>query len=145
MHWVLGLFEIHYSVILPVLTPVTSKNTYVIFLQTLYVMFVSLVIIEFVEKWHMYSWTPQELRLARPGSCLDFVEYKALAERLLCGCNCGCLCSQLQWQCWFHCRDTVIDLANSCVTPLSGNALGIWICGCRCILESSGSQNSGCT
>ena len=26
-----------------------------------------------------------------------------------------------------------------------GNALGIWICGCRCILESSGSQNSGCT
>ena len=27
----------------------------------------------------------------------------------------------------------------------SGNALGIWICGCRCILESSGSQNSGCT
>ena len=28
---------------------------------------------------------------------------------------------------------------------LPGNALGIWICGCRCILESSGSQNSGCT
>ena len=28
---------------------------------------------------------------------------------------------------------------------LSGNALGIWICGCRCILEISGSQNSGCT
>ena len=27
----------------------------------------------------------------------------------------------------------------------AGNALGIWICGCRCILESSGSQNSGCT
>ena len=27
----------------------------------------------------------------------------------------------------------------------SGNALGIWICGCRCILESSGYQNSGCT
>ena len=27
----------------------------------------------------------------------------------------------------------------------SGNALEIWICGCRCILESSGSQNSGCT
>ena len=27
----------------------------------------------------------------------------------------------------------------------TGNALGIWICGCRCILESSGSQNSGCT
>ena len=25
---------------------------------------------------------------------------------------------------------------------VSGNALGIWICGCRCILESSGSQNS---
>ena len=25
------------------------------------------------------------------------------------------------------------------------NALGFWICGCRCILESSGSQNSGCT
>ena len=25
------------------------------------------------------------------------------------------------------------------------NALGIWIFGCRCILESSGSQNSGCT
>ena len=24
-------------------------------------------------------------------------------------------------------------------------ALGIWICRCRCILESSGSQNSGCT
>ena len=29
-----------------------------------------------------------------------------------------------------------------CLSP--GNALGIWICGCRCILESSGSQNSGC-
>ena len=27
---------------------------------------------------------------------------------------------------------------------LSGNALEFWICGCRCILESSGSQNSGC-
>ena len=27
----------------------------------------------------------------------------------------------------------------------AGNALGIWICGCRCILESSGSQNCGCT
>ena len=27
----------------------------------------------------------------------------------------------------------------------SGNALGIWICGCRCILESSGSQNCRCT
>ena len=27
----------------------------------------------------------------------------------------------------------------------TGNALGIWIFGCRCILESSGSQNSGCT
>ena len=27
----------------------------------------------------------------------------------------------------------------------SGNALEIWICWCRCILESSGSQNSGCT
>ena len=26
-----------------------------------------------------------------------------------------------------------------------GNALGISICGCRCILESSGSQNRGCT
>ena len=25
-------------------------------------------------------------------------------------------------------------------TP-AGNALGIWICGCRCILASSGSQN----
>ena len=25
-----------------------------------------------------------------------------------------------------------------------GNALGIWICGCRCILECFGSQNSGC-
>ena len=31
------------------------------------------------------------------------------------------------------------------VEAMSGNALGIWICGCRCILESSGSQNSGCT
>ena len=30
-------------------------------------------------------------------------------------------------------------------TWMSGNALGFWICGCRCILESSGSQNSGCT
>jgi NAD(P)-dependent dehydrogenase (short-subunit alcohol dehydrogenase family) len=27
----------------------------------------------------------------------------------------------------------------------AGNALGIWICGCRCILESSGYQNIGCT
>ena len=27
---------------------------------------------------------------------------------------------------------------------ISGNALEIWICGCRCILESSGSQKSGC-
>ena len=26
-----------------------------------------------------------------------------------------------------------------------GNALGFWICQCRCILESSGSQISGCT
>ena len=31
------------------------------------------------------------------------------------------------------------------VEAMSGNALGIWICGCSCILESSGSQNSGCT
>ena len=28
---------------------------------------------------------------------------------------------------------------------ITGNALGIWVCGCRCIVESSGSQNSGCT
>ena len=28
---------------------------------------------------------------------------------------------------------------------LSGNALEFWICGCRCILESSGSQNSRST
>ena len=28
---------------------------------------------------------------------------------------------------------------------ITGNALGFWICGCRCILESSESQNSGCT
>ena len=28
---------------------------------------------------------------------------------------------------------------------LSGNPLGIWICRCRCILESSEFQNSGCT
>ena len=27
----------------------------------------------------------------------------------------------------------------------AGNALGFWICRCRCILESSGSQNSGCS
>ena len=32
---------------------------------------------------------------------------------------------------------------NNCF--YTGSALGFWICGCTCILESSGSQNSGCT
>ena len=31
------------------------------------------------------------------------------------------------------------------IDDVKGNALGIWICGCKCILASSGSQNSGCT
>ena len=31
------------------------------------------------------------------------------------------------------------------IKQISGNALGLWICGCRCFLESSWSQNSGCT
>ena len=46
--------------------------------------------------------------------------------------------------CQFSYRVWRVDLYNL-TSKLSGNALGIWICGCRCILESSGSQNSGCT
>ena len=39
----------------------------------------------------------------------------------------------------------MVETSLEDVHKLSGNALGIWICGCRCILESSGSENSGCT
>ena len=36
------------------------------------------------------------------------------------------------WNVWF-------TLSSHCLDLDPGNALGIWICGCRCILESSGS------
>ena len=39
-----------------------------------------------------------------------------------------------------RCRQLSMDFVIT-----ARNALGFWICGCRCILESSGSQNSGCT
>ena len=52
----------------------------------------------------------------------------------------------------FHARKSLwtilvwkICIWSQKLRDVSGNALGIWICGCRCILESSGSQNSGCT
>ena len=45
----------------------------------------------------------------------------------------------------FHCTLTgQSNLSTKYPRHTSGNALGIWICECRCILESSVSQNSGC-
>ena len=38
-------------------------------------------------------------------------------------------------------RIRILEFFDLTIDFLAGNVLGIWICGCRCILESPGSQN----
>ena len=70
-----------------------------------------------------------------------FCQCTAIYHHRLC---CGFFCT------YAYIHHTKMDdtlLVFHFTVVITRNALGIWICGCRCrcILESSRSQNSGCT